>query len=1566
MNNLTRFFKTPYVSEEPRNLLLEKIDALLGVSQEARQALEPLKILNVFDLATSAIFNNAQEIARGSAAESTLYTRFGQMSADMVDTDDSGEDVTQLAFQPIEVLDGIGPGNGPAIESALDVVTVLDLANWPPFRNARQIVQQTLLPESTQAFDPEAPPDLLPKTGEYPTEKVFYNVVVLDRIEDTPSVQLDGHPVDIGALTNSSDGFTKPATGAILTYEQAWFAQGVSLGNLLHSVALAPGESTRIAIVDWARQTSSQTGESIDQIESLSNTTAHNRSISEVTSAVADESQQGFSSVGSTNTSFQRGRSTGSGIVAGVGAGGGGGAGAAGGGIGGGVGGGSFQGDSTAFAQNIATATSVSSSSGRRSLFGDMAQNVADSTQQHANSARNRRASIVSEVSQSEQETLTTRAITNFNHMHALSIQYYEVVQIYRMSVRVSKVDKCLFVPMKLIVRWRVDLVERYRPILIAFALNERIRRALAEGAGAVTITPVLPYFDSRYWQGAGSLRILLEEQLECARELTGQLLATDIFLPWSLAGPIQLSGVSIGNDNIDRILISTVAESLELNRESGSNGWRGDLSTPVLLNEVQSVAIELSSDHIPNISGSINLILHLIDLTGTVFDHQLKLDTAEQIFDESSQTLRVELLTLSYNADYDALLRHLDRNSLYYSQAVWMQMDSATMALLLSPYTYNGRPLMEQIDMQPVSVTGNYLIFRLNVNENDQKEKEAWNNWLSDHGFDDANVAKHEIVPLPSGGVFAEAVLGRFNSAEKLDITRFWDWQDSPIPITAPDIAPLTTGDKTQDLTAAPGRLDNPLVNIVNPTSLPDPQTFQAMANALTTSNMFRDMSGLAQVIALAQSGLETTSTAATAAGQQAGTNMATAANAVVEAYKAALNLAGSFAGMGIEGMNSSKAGAAINAAKAADKNRGGTNGGGGTGGGNGGQGATGSGSGGGEPVGPAGGLSTLTEDTIQRWISPGPLNPPSLDGLGTDTGSGGDSDGTGSDDDEDEGDEEGESSTIRTITSPGVVPQPALFAFAESGLTEPALGLLSAYFSQYEGDDRIPPEADRFFRFGAAQDQGLKLRHHVLELYLSSGVPLNIDDLYAHAKLRSGDSPGIAGLVCHNVMRTFARGGKFETMALPWEREAHGMVPEHEGNWVDYTAGVPDTDAQVALYRYQFDQGDTPDALFLRETENGPRPSGFYKLFNADALGYDDPGDWYHFFLMHTITSLHVTQSVRDELGLSSGSSAAQKAYTVAGYGLLKTLRRLLRSYHDLDATQLQGVEHIYDGWLWANAMSLVEGLNYGHNQSEVSRESVLHMQGAVRGIDDTIGITSLTTDGGMPIWRWVVPNLQIKAKINFIREKLEFAQEMTTTGQFDLAGILGQIDDLLNLDLGGIDDYISDLLDMNGDSVMAAESAPPEVFTRTQHKPAAGEAASSGPLGDAILPNTPEYNTLLLNSNPDIVYKNTGDHPMTERLRNRIDALSERVKTEFSGYRLRITSTWRQKPDSFEYRSLHWEGRAVDFNIIADDPNIIESGDYDKSKLGRAAQLAYDVGFDWVWYENSFHVHASVKPG
>ena len=116
-------------------------------------------------------------------------------------------------------------------------------------------------------------------------------------------------PVDLKALAAGDAGFSKVAFGALLTYSQSWFSQGVTLGQLLHSVALAPGESTRLAVVDWSRRSRAGETEIISEEDELANDTSHNRAISEVTNAVATEAQSGFSHSSTFSTSTEAGAS---------------------------------------------------------------------------------------------------------------------------------------------------------------------------------------------------------------------------------------------------------------------------------------------------------------------------------------------------------------------------------------------------------------------------------------------------------------------------------------------------------------------------------------------------------------------------------------------------------------------------------------------------------------------------------------------------------------------------------------------------------------------------------------------------------------------------------------------------------------------------------------------------------------------------------------------------------------------------------------------------------------------------------------------------------------------------------------------------------------------------------------------------------------------------------------------------------------------------------------------------------------------------------------------------------
>jgi hypothetical protein len=113
-------------------------------------------------------------------------------------------------------------------------------------------------------------------------------------------------------------------------------------------------------------------------------------------------------------------------------------------------------GDTSSTNQSARSNTQANSTSW--SVMASMTQDVNDRTQQHSSVVRNRRASAVREVSQSEHEQVSTRIVANYNHMHALTVQYYEVVQVYVVS-ELHRVERCLFVPMELL-QFDEDLID--------------------------------------------------------------------------------------------------------------------------------------------------------------------------------------------------------------------------------------------------------------------------------------------------------------------------------------------------------------------------------------------------------------------------------------------------------------------------------------------------------------------------------------------------------------------------------------------------------------------------------------------------------------------------------------------------------------------------------------------------------------------------------------------------------------------------------------------------------------------------------------------------------------------------------------------------------------------------------------------------------------------------------------------------------------------------------------------------------------------------------------------------
>lgn len=444
---------------ELREILQSNPGILLGVSADAEKILDKMNIRSVFDLGMSAIFNAAEFIAESSGFPQSVVSRYGQVPSDVLTDAFRDKKPIEVVNERVGALRAVGSDLEKEILSHIGVETIREMSLWAPFRAAKNMILLALDPKSAEGADPEAPADLLPKTGEFPTDKVYYQSVVMI---DAPAQKLQeiGSPLDLG--TPVGDGFSNPTTGAILTFSQAWYPQAVTLGQLLYSLPLAPGESTKIAVIDFTRRSTGSAQEDVSQTESLSSSTMQSRAISEIASGVARETQRGRSKVTSDSISTETGVAAG-GFVSPVAA-----------------------GAAFGMGTNNTTVRTHASSKGKREFSAASQQNIQNSTQQNAFSSRNKRAAIVTEASQTEREQISTRTVTNYNHMHAMSVQYYEVVQMYQTQVRTEKCDRCIFIPMK-IFKFNEDLALRFKSILFDAALSDRIRQLLVYSTGSVS-----------------------------------------------------------------------------------------------------------------------------------------------------------------------------------------------------------------------------------------------------------------------------------------------------------------------------------------------------------------------------------------------------------------------------------------------------------------------------------------------------------------------------------------------------------------------------------------------------------------------------------------------------------------------------------------------------------------------------------------------------------------------------------------------------------------------------------------------------------------------------------------------------------------------------------------------------------------------------------------------------------------------------------------------------------------------------------------------------------------------
>jgi uncharacterized membrane protein YgcG len=229
-----------------------------------------------------------------------------------------------------------------------------------------------------------------------------------------------------------------------------------------------------------------------------------------------------------------------------------------------------------------------------------------------------------------------------------------------------------------------------------------------------------------------------------------------------------------------------------------------------------------------------------------------------------------------------EAVLHHVVENTVPYSKAVWESLTAEERAIMLERFTIgvpsggvsdpaDEVPLLNCVANVVLGYFGNAAIMPFFIpaslaGEMKFTSRDIQEALLKFHR--QAFAPPQSSITLPARGVLGEAVLGSCNSSEKIDLTRFWNWKDSPAD-TATDPAELAQLFAGQNAligaggATAPSELSTgPMVTInQGPAAFTPSELASALIAKLPESNLPQDLTGLKELAGQMKVQTETTS---------------------------------------------------------------------------------------------------------------------------------------------------------------------------------------------------------------------------------------------------------------------------------------------------------------------------------------------------------------------------------------------------------------------------------------------------------------------------------------------------------------------------------------------------------------------------------------------------------------------------------------------------------------------------------------------------------------------------------
>jgi hypothetical protein len=236
----------------------------------------------------------------------------------------------------------------------------------------------------------------------------------------------------------------KVATGHILHYNVITKADGYSMGELLYSLPLAPGQKKQIVMFEQTHMLQGGETQRLSQRESLAASLLNDVDITDTITGNINEDTSGSSSATT-------------------------------GGISGGFGLGAIidsVGISLGVSGGVANANSNASQNSSRAISAYFHERMKNSITQNAQSYREMNATVITSVQEGQRYGVTAEVIANHNHCHSLTMMYFEVLKHYAIYQELSHVEECLFVPLLMtdftrenVFKWKEVLAKHLLPL---------------------------------------------------------------------------------------------------------------------------------------------------------------------------------------------------------------------------------------------------------------------------------------------------------------------------------------------------------------------------------------------------------------------------------------------------------------------------------------------------------------------------------------------------------------------------------------------------------------------------------------------------------------------------------------------------------------------------------------------------------------------------------------------------------------------------------------------------------------------------------------------------------------------------------------------------------------------------------------------------------------------------------------------------------------------------------------------------------------------------------------------